>query len=884
MAIPGSCESYLKQMSGIRAAFEQSGDGVAAVRERARITDSLVQELWNEAAVHDQRLHAGVAVLAVGGYGRQQLFPNSDLDLLFLLDDYRPEAQLKTTIRNLCQKLWDCSRVSPLTRSISECERFTPENAEFTFSLMDSRFLAGDADLAKKLTGKVMPKLLGREHKAITNALVELTLARHKKYAGTLFHLEPNIKDCPGGLRDVNVCGWLETLAEAQAKSGKPTAAVKGAESKKNSASGSGELTQAFAYLAAVRCFLHYRHQRDDNTLDWRAQDAAAEAGIGGTRPRKPDAALWMRHYFRHARAVYRQLTHLLGETAYLHDQRFALPSFRRTKKVPEGLRLERGRLFLETATPSRSKKQAAADPANDPDIMLSVFETVARTGATLSRETEDRLEMALPVFSSHLEEGAALWNHLRTILVEPCAASALRAMHALGILELLVPEFHGIDALVIRDAYHRYTVDEHTFVLIDTLHELARNTGERPAWQTRFANLLSEVHHPELLYLAALMHDTGKGRSTGDHSELGVKLTRNLLARMEMDPHDSETVLHLIGNHLAMSSALRRDIFDLETVRVFADKVRSLDQLRMLTVFTYADICAVHPDALTQWKAENMLNLYIAAASYMDRSVDEERIHKTRNRADAELMHRVTALLPGKDKEVKIFLEGFPQRYLRNRTPDQIRAHFAMAAKLEKDPVQLDHRHAVPVSEISVVTPDRPLLFATVAGALAAWGMDIVTADAFSNGQQIVVDTFRFIDRFRTLELNPTERERFVKSVHDVLAGKIEVAKLLASRSKSGKRRANKREIETNIHFDNQASTHSTLMQVVAQDMPGVLYAIAVTLATHHCNIEVALIDTEGEMAIDVFYLTQDDGKLDSPRQTLLRDALIVAIAQNAA
>jgi [protein-PII] uridylyltransferase len=299
-----------------------------------------------------------------------------------------------------------------------------------------------------------------------------------------------------------------------------------------------------------------------------------------------------------------------------------------------------------------------------------------------------------------------------------------------------------------------------------------------------------------------------------------------------------------------------------------------------MLTLFTYADINAVHPDALTPWKAENLWRLYMATANYLDRSVDEERVGA---QAESELVHRVAALLPGqRAQQVGAYLEGFPERYVRTRTPEQVGTHFQMAKRLAEDRVQLDFRYSPEVSELTVVTPDRALLFANMSGVLAAWGMNIVTADAFSNRQGVVVDSFRFTDTFRTLEMNSSEHEAFVKSVYDVMTETVSVEMLLSGRRR-GRRKAPKVVVETRVEFDDEASSHSTLLEVVAQDVPGLLRALSLTLAAHGCNIEVALVDTEGETAIDVFYLTRNGAKLEKNEERVLRKALIQAMEENA-
>jgi [protein-PII] uridylyltransferase len=868
---------YQRRMLEVRGAFEAGGaSGAVTIAARAASVDELLKDLWGQAVEHDSRLGAGVALVAVGGYGRRELFPYSDVDLLFLLDGKLAEKDVKDAIRRVNQEMWDCGmRVSPVTRKLAECERFDPENAEWVFSLMDHRMVIGDAVLYGKLAGQTVPKLLQRDYKAVMVRLLELTRARHAKYGDTLFHLEPNIKDCPGGLRDLHVCRWMTKLLEVavQAKKKDSDGAAVAVSLEEDN-----DFRKAVEFLWLVRCFLHYRHERDDNTLDWQAQDAAAEmvVGLTGRKPKKADAAYWMRVYFRHARSVERRVTQMMDEVP-AGKPASKLQGLKRERKADalrQGFRVEHGRVVLEATG------EFGHEPAQDPDVVLQVFQTTAQTGSRLGRNAEERLAEGLPLLSAHLEEGPTLWHHLKGVLTGPYAGAALRAMHALGVLELLIPEFHGIDALVIRDAYHRYTVDEHTFVLIDTLHGLATpQKGTMGEWASRFGGVLRELPHPELLYLAALLHDTGKGRSTGDHARESSRMAQSVMERLELDAYESGLVLGLINNHLEMSAALRRDIFDEETVSAFAGKVHTPEALRMLTLFTYADINAVHPDALTPWQAENLWQLYIATANYLDRSVDDERLG---GQEESELVHRVTALLPGQKTEVREFLDGFPERYVLTRTPEQVRTQFKMASRFAEDSVQLEFRYAPTVSELTLVTRDRPQLFATVAGALAAWGMNIVTADAFSNRQWVVVDTFRFTDTFRTLEMNASEHEAFVKSVHDVLTGEVSLEKLLSGRRR-GRRKAPLVVVETRVDFDDEASSHSTLLEVVAQDTTGLLRALSLTLAAHGCNIEVALVDTEGETAIDVFYLTRNGSKLDRDEQRVLRWALVQAIEDNA-
>ena len=851
-------ELYAEESARIQQDFEATGDGRAAVAHRTSLIEDIAHRLWQELISPELNKPTGFALVALGGFGRRLLCPHSDVDILFLHAAPGSEAGLQDSIRRFSQELWDLRiKVSPATRTLAECDRFDPNNVEFTISLLDCRYLAGDQDVFDRLHHKILPRLVMRECQPLVQSLAEVTRARHAKYGNTVFHLEPNVKDGPGGLRDYNCANWLSLISAVDKLQAWPDPDTLLAPSTRR------QFDAAFDFLLSVRCFLHLRQGRDDNLLLWESQDEAAARKIGANDLHIPDAAAWMRLYFGHARTVHRVCAQLLEEIPAAWSSLYKQFQHWRSRISNTDFSVVDGLVFLQ---------QPSA--LHDPEMLLRLFHFVAHHGLRLSTTTELRVEQVLPALAATPPQGAELWLYLGEILVEPHAADALRAMHALKLLTLLLPELKAIDALVVRDYYHRFTVDEHSFVAIESLHYLRQSQSE---WDKRYAELLTELDQPELLYLALLLHDVGKGTPNTNHVQASLEIAERCINRLDLEPSEREVVLFLIANHLEISASLRRDIFDPETIRAFAAKVETPERLKMLTLLTYADIKAVNPDALTPWKAENVWQLYIATFNYLNHSVDE-RLH-----ADQEDDHlaQVRALVPTAGRKLKNFLEGLPKRYLAAYPANDVLTHVEMASRLGKDSVQLLLERGRHWFELTLVTNDRPYLFASVAGVLAAWGMNIVKANAFSNEAGTVVDTFYFTDRFRTLELNLPEWERFKRSIVAVLLKEADLDRMLRERLRAEKPGLAKIKVETQIEFDDTCSARSTLIQIIAQDRPGLLHQISSCFSREQCNIEIALIDTEGQMAIDVFYLTSQGVKLSLEHQRRLGKALHESLLQ---
>jgi [protein-PII] uridylyltransferase len=847
---------YAEEFARIEREFRATSNGRAATQGRASLLDRVILELSREFLAAEPSDLKKLCLVALGGYGRKELFPHSDIDLMFLWEDRSTESRYREGTQAVSRALWDLRlRLSPTYRFLGECEKFQRDNAEFNISVLDSRYLAGDRELFLQLRNKALPHMIDGASSNLLRDLSELTQQRHKKEGDTIFHLEPNLKNSPGGLRDYHVAWWVGLISRME-KTGRWATSEDIWPSKARL-----DMEAAFDFLAAARCFLHYRQGRDDNALSYEMQAAAAARGIGIENCQAIDPADWMRIYFRHARAVYALCTQLLDETVPARD----------TSRV-RGWKSRRSHSAFSVA----GARLTVIEPAGlrDPHRLLEVFRYVAEHGIKLSREAEDQIREALPTIFDPGSSLAALWSNLREILLARHASEALRAMHSAGLLVRLFPEFGAIDSLVVRDYYHHYTVDAHSFMAIENIHGLreAQQNWERP-----FATLFSELEEPELLFLSLLFHDVGKGMPCEDHVAGSLESIEKVFSRLDLKPDQADTVRFLIRDHLAMSaSLLRRDIFDLGTIRAFAEQVGTPEWLKLLCLFTYADIRAVNPEALTPWKAESLWQLYVLTANYLTRSLDEERFRA--DAGDLQFIDRIFPLLSAVASrgELASFLEGLPRRYLFAHSPQEIASHFQMARKLKEKSVQLHLEHRGQIYALTLLATDRPFLFAGVSGTLASWGMDIWKAEAFANAAGVVVDTFHFTDPHKTLELNPSELARLQKNIEDVLTGATPRERLLRGRAGAQSKLQPKVSVPTQIRFDDSSSPHSTLMEIVTQDGPGLLFRLSSTLANFGCNIEVALIDTEGQRALDTFYLTFGGAKLTPDTQERLRVRLL--------
>ena len=810
----------------------------------ARPGDALARRTaFVEAAVlaaYEKHLSAvapeGLALLAVGGFGRREQFPFSDVDLLVLTDRDAVPERLRDAIRAFLQSLWDCSlRVSHSVRTPADCTDLHEENIELHISLLDERFLAGDRGLHAKL-GLGLAKFFHARRQVLARNLCRMARERHAKHGGSIYQLEPNIKEGPGGLRDYQLVAWLERLRNTQPDRLPRAEAIP-------------ELVPARDFLFGLRHYLHHRAGRDSNSLTFDLQEEIADYF-------KVDPAGWMRRYFTHSRSIWRAANRAMEAS----DEQASnlLVQFRdwRSRVSNAEFYVSKERVYLRA--PNRLE--------HDPTLALRLFEFVGRHGPAPALETERRLEEHIPALRSAFHKMAgSLWPVLAELLATPYCSRALRAMQQAGILAAVFPEWERVECLVIRDFYHRYTVDEHTLRAIETLTEL--RTTKEPAL-ARLADLYSEVDDPALLVLSLLFHDLGKAARTGRHVGESVRISDEALPRIGVPEEKTRAVRALIEGHLDLSAVMNsRDPDDPRTARFLAERSGTLELLKKLTLLTYADISAVNPSAMSPWRLEQLWRVYLIAYHELTRELETDRITEP-----------AAIAAPGAQQ----FIEGFPMRYLRTHSQAEIEAHVELEQRSRERGVALDIRKENGFYRLTLVARDRPALLSSLAGALAGFGMNILKAEGFANRNGTILDTFVFADPHRTLELNPSEVERLRLTIERVVLGKLDVKALLRNRPVPAPPSKRSR-ITPAVSFDSEASETATLIEVVAEDRPGLLYALTSAISSAGANIEVVLIDTEAHKAIDVIYVTWAGKKLSAQQQASLRERLLQACARPA-
>jgi [protein-PII] uridylyltransferase len=805
-------------------ASERGEGGRQALRQYSHRMDALVQQLYAAAGPILQP----ITVFALGGYGRRALCLHSDIDLLVLCAG-TVGASEERFLHAFLNPMWDLGlTIGHHVREVSEGSRLAEEdNPEFLLALTDARPIVGDATLLDQFMGATDP---ARTARRTLEALKALIADRHVRFNDTLYQLEPDVKEAPGGLRDLFGAQTIARLTD-------PALLGQGG-------AGLRALDDAEEFLLRVRSILHFEAKRHHNLLSHELQECAAERlGYPGATPRQRVERL-MGDYFRHARAVDRSLRWALKAAP--------LPISENLVQSADGIK------FVDIRT-----------AAEHPETWLAVFQAAIDGSCAVSDEALACVQQHASRFTPEdfFPTAADRRRLIAFLKPRPGLYARLSEMHDYGLLGQMFPEFKAITCRVVRDFYHKYTVDEHTLL---TIRNLERLTGSEPERQ-RFARLLGELAAPELLVLALLFHDVGKWRDDDHHVE-SARMARQMFDRLDLDADDREMVEFLVVEHLKMSVvAFRRDTEDPEVVRQFADLVGVEERLKTLCLMTLADVEAVSRETLTPWREELLWRLYVDTYNRLTLAYGDDVIDPGQETASA-LIADLVAQRPGDldAKEIETFLEGLPRRYLQLFSSDAVYSHVRRSRDLGPDAIQTWIERKDSEWELTVITRDQPFLFSNISGVLSSFGMDILRGFAFTKPKGLVLDMFHFTDQERFLELNEGGDAHLIEVLEDVIRGKTDLAVRLRGREEGAFRRR-LTGVAPVVHCDNESSQRFTIVEIVAENALGLLYRMSRAMSEAGCEVDLVLIATEGQRAIDVFHLTRQGAKLNAEQQAEL-------------
>ncbi len=843
----------------------------ALITAQAALTDVLVQVAFEAARL----LHPlpnpteaeRIAVLGVGGYGRAEMAPQSDVDLLFLTP-WKITPWAESVIETMLYLLWDLKlKVGHSSRTVKDCLRLGREDVTIRTALLEHRFIAGHHALSEDLDARLWSDLFRNTGPEFIEAKLAERAERHKRQGGQRYVLEPNVKEGKGGLRDLQTLYWIGKYLHRVPSAGGLVGA--GLLSRDEFES----FDKAEDFLWAARCHLHYITGRATDVLSFDLQvEVADRMGYRDTAGRRA-VEHFMQDYFRLATRVGELTRVFLTELEARHAKREAslFGIFKRTKRVRPGYKLVQGRIDVT------DPQAFLQDKLN----LLRVFEEALRTGYLLHPNIMRLLAANLTLIDDGMrDDPEARRIFLDLLLQHGNPERALRRMNELGVLGAFIPEFEPIVAMMQFNVYHHYTVDEHIIQTISCLAQIER--GELVEELPVASGILKDGVNRRVLYVALLLHDIGKGRPE-DHSILGAQMARRICPRLGLEPEECETVEWLVRSHLLMSdTAQKRDIGDPRTVRDFAKAVKTRKRLDLLTVLTVCDIRGVGPGTWNNWKAMLLRQLYKQGVDALEGGL--ESLNRENRKDDATRSLRVrlsdwdTAAL---DHETSRHYAP----YWQGLSTDTHLVFARLLQGLGDDEIRID-LHPDPdrdATRACFALADHPGIFSRLAGALALVGANVVDARTYTSKDGYATAVFWVQD----IEGHPYELARLPRlrgMIDKTLKGEVVAREALKDRDKLKKRDRAFR-FPTHITFDNDGSEIYTIIEVDTRDRPGLLYDLTRTLAGANIYIASAVIATYGAQVVDTFYVKDMFGlKLHQKhRQEALDRKLRTAIAEGA-
>lgn len=799
------------------------------------------------------------ALVAQGGYGRCELNPQSDIDLLFLYN-WKITAYVEAVTEKVLYTLWDAGlTVGHATRNVAESMRLASQDMKIRTSLLDARYLSGDHALYAEFDKAVLDYLTKKNGDRFIREKLAESEERHEHYGGSVYLLEPDIKESEGGLRDIHTALWIakmklrvqtiEDLPREGVISEADAAALKGAQD----------------FLWRVRNELHFHAKKHQDQLTFEEQEIVARALGFRDDGRLKGVEAFMRRYYLEAAEISRLsslIIHRLtdpGEPTQWSWRGLVAGSAGR--EVRPGVRISRGMLWITDASLIRRKREN----------LMAVFFDAQKNKVELSHETRAVVRRQLDLINDDFRSDpgvAALF--LDMLRYKERVYETLMEMHRTGVLGAYIPEFGRLLCMALHDLYHIYTVDQHSLRLVKELERLKAGEFREPL--PLLTQLARETEKIEILYLGLMFHDIGKGLG-GGHSEKGRDMARAIAGRLGLNIDDTNQLEFLVLHHLLLAHmAFRRDIDDEKLVVDFTKVMANASNLKMLYLLTYADMKSVGPQVWNHWKASLLEQLYVSSSRLLEdlekgAITGEDRASRLR-RIKSRVETRLAREYPA--DRVKAFIEGMPDRYFLTTPEDEATAHFELVERFKHQVYVSAVRHLPEkeFTEMTVCTTDRPGLFASIAGVFAAMSLDILSARIITRNDGLILDVFR-ISHMNVAEsvMRPERWQRVQALLEKALTSEVDVAKLVQQSDKPSlfKKRAPK--VPTAIQVDNKASDDFTIVEVYTQDRIGVLFTITHTLHVLGLSIHVAKISTNVDQVADIFYVADEHGgKIGDP------------------
>ncbi len=865
----------------LRLKHYAGGGGREIAQQRADLVDIVLRHLYDSAltAVEPPRGGRGLALVAIGGFGRGELNPFSDVDILFLHEGSKLAPKLGEVIESVLYMLWDVGfKVGHASRTIAGAVEQANADMLSKTALLESRLISGDEKLFTTFKAEFEKRCVSGHEKEYVAERVRNQADRHAKFGSTVSMQEPNIKNGCGSLRDYQNLLWISYFLKRASTTSRLV------ELKLLPESDRRRLDRAYDFLLRVRTELHYLNKRATDTLSHVFQlQVATKLGYPQKNALRRIEA-FMRDYYQHARVIYQLTETLAGKLSITEEEsaRFGLMRFLMRKQKKEhfdGFYIAQGQLFPES-------REIFKD---DPYRMMRAFQHAQQRGVPFSpelmalvRRRSVSVDRTFAYARSARETFAAILSRKGEV------GRVLRLMHEADFLGRYIPEFGELTCLVQHEFFHRYTVDEHTLVCIEKLDGIIDT--ETPKF-SGYRKLFRKLEDPFVLYLALLLHDTGKASNARYHAEASALFASRVAARLQLRSDQRKALTFLVDNHILLSNtAQRRNLEDPATIEEFAGVVRTQPNLDALMLLTLADGLGVGDDTWSDWKEGLVWELYRSTSRYFAEGVSFFHA-RALERADAR--QAVQKKLPGDFvEEVDAHFLYMPDSYFRAFDPPAIAGHirlfrtfFARRLEPKGDALAPAFRWAPHPerghSELAICTWDRKHLLAKIAGSLAAARLNILSADIFTRGDSLVLDVFRVCDtRFQAVT-HTKDRDLVERTLREALA--TEEYDFLPTLDHARKRREDallqELEFPTRITIDNDAHPVYTLVDIQTPDRLGLLYRLLKAFGEAGVNIALSRIATEKGAAIDTFYITSAEGRKikDTPAigrlQRLLQD-----------